>query len=368
MKKIAIIGTAGVPGKYGGFETLVHHLVQEIGNDLEFTVYCSKKMYPPEQRVNTWHGAKLHYLPMNANGAQSVIYDITSIGHAIFTSDVLLILGVSGCIVLPLVRWLTRKKIIVNIDGLEWKRDKWSNVVKRFLKLSERIAVRYAHDTVTDNIALQRYTAQEYGNKSHLIEYGANHVNKESIDNVDFSGQQKVRNYINSHQENYYMKVCRIEPENNIHVVLEAFSEIKKASLVIVGNWNNSDYGKLLKQKYGNVENITLFDPIYNQPVLDQLRCKCKCYIHGHSAGGTNPSLIEAMYLGLPIVAFSVIYNKETTEFKAKYFQNKTDLKNIIERLSVKEVQQVGIDMLEIARRRYTWPIIAKRYTDLMKN
>ncbi|MDE3251012.1 MAG: DUF1972 domain-containing protein, partial [Bacteroidota bacterium] len=124
-KRIAIIGTVGVPAKYGGFETLAEHLVRQMGEEFDITVYCTKKKYRAEERQKTYLGAKLVYLPMDANGIWSIIYDCISIFHALFSADVLLVLGVSGGFMLPFVRRFTTKKLIVSIDGIEWKRDKW---------------------------------------------------------------------------------------------------------------------------------------------------------------------------------------------------------------------------------------------------
>ena len=133
----------------------------------------------------------------------------------------------------------------------------------------------------------------------------------------------------------YAIKVCRIEPENNVHEVLEAFSSLPKHKMVIIGNWNGSQYGRDLRDKYDHSENIFMLDPIYNQRIIDLLRGNAHVYIHGHSAGGTNPSLVEAMYLGLPIVSYGVSYNKTTTEGKALYFKNATDIIDIIQNVKV---------------------------------
>ena len=152
---MAIIGCAGVPARYGGFETLAHHLVRELRRDYRITVYCSAPLYREEERRRRWRGARLLYLPFRANGVQSIVYDIVSILHALFYADRLLILGVSGCILLPFVRLFTRKKIIVNIDGLEWRRNKWSKPVRKFLRLSEYLAVKWAHADIADNRAIQ---------------------------------------------------------------------------------------------------------------------------------------------------------------------------------------------------------------------
>ena len=122
--KVAIIGTAGVPARYGGFETLAHHLVDELHSDYDLTVYCSSSYYHRDERMKEFNGAKLKYVPLNANGLQSIFYDIYSILHALRYADKLLILGVSGCILLPFIKMFTKKKIIVNIDGMEWRRQK----------------------------------------------------------------------------------------------------------------------------------------------------------------------------------------------------------------------------------------------------
>ena len=160
----------------------------------------------------------------------------------------------------------------------------------------------------------------------------------------------------------YALKVCRIEPENNVHMVLEAFKYLPKRTMVIIGNWKNSEYGRKLKSEYSNIRNIILLDPIYDQRTLDMIRGNALLYIHGHSAGGTNPSLVEAMYLGLPVVAFGVTYNKTTTEGKALYFRTVEELKEIIEHTNIATLKIIANNMKSTANRRYTWSIIAKKY------
>jgi glycosyltransferase involved in cell wall biosynthesis len=165
----------------------------------------------------------------------------------------------------------------------------------------------------------------------------------------------------------YATNVCRIEPENNVHEVLEAFSLLPKHTLVIIGNWKNSSYGKVLQEKYSTFRNLILLDPIYDQRTLDVIRGNALLYVHGHSAGGTNPSLVEAMYLGLPVFAFGVSYNLTTTEQKARYFQKSADLKQLVEKTSIYELKEIGSTMKEIADRRYTWEVIASKYELLIE-
>ena len=359
IKKIAIIGTVGVPANYGGFETLTEHLIEDLGRHHEITVYCSGKKYVNAERQTTFLGAKLIYLPLEANGVQSIIYDSISILHALFYADVLLILGVAGAWLLPFVRLFTNKKIIISIDGIEWKRDKWNLLAKWYLFWAESMAVKYSHIDISDNEAIQDYTAARYGTLSRIIEYGADHTmriprNKDAIEKYSFLAKP------------YAFKVCRIEPENNVHLILEAFDKVEKLPLVLVGNWDKSEYGKKLKSKYLGHPNIEILDPIYDQKQLDMLRSNATLYIHGHSAGGTNPSLVEAMFLGLPILAYGVSYNRVTTENKALYFDSSQELIYHIENLYTVKLRQLGQIMHEIALRRYTWAHIAKKYQLLL--
>lgn len=359
-KRIAIIGTVGLPAKYGGFETLADHLVSNLSDKYDFTVYCSKKKYKKEERLLSYKGAKLHYIPLEANGIQSIPYDSLSILHALWNNDVLLILGVAGAWLLPFVRLFTNKKIIISIDGIEWKRDKWSLLAKLYLWWSEKIAVKYSHIDISDNESIQDYTAIRYKTLSRVIEYGADHTMKVSPKSDDFEKYPFLKT-------KYAVKVCRIEPENNVHLVLEAFKIKSEMTLVLVGNWNNSDYGQKLKQKYKNAVNIHLLDPIYEQREIDLIRGNASLYIHGHSAGGTNPSLVEAMYLKLPVLAFKVSYNITTTEGKAVYFSSVEDLVGELNILSERELLNIAHQMSIIAERRYTWKTISRLYELLIK-
>lgn len=362
MKKnnIAIIGTVGLPAKYGGFETLTEHLVEELSDSYDFTVYCSSKKYKNDEKTVNYKGAKLKYLPLDANGIQSIPYDTWSIIHALFTNDVLLILGVAGAWILPFVRLFTNRKIIISIDGIEWRRDKWSLLAKLYLWWAEKIAVKFSHIDISDNESIQDYTALRYKTLSRVIEYGADHAVKTSPTEADFQKHPFLKS-------EYAVKVCRIEPENNVHLVLQAFKETPNHQLVFVGNWNNSDYGKNLKYNYENIPNLFLLDPIYDQREIDVIRGNASLYIHGHSAGGTNPSLVEAMFLGLPIFSYDVSYNKTTTENKALYFKSIEDLKKLILHTQKEELEICAKNLKNVANRRYTWKKVAEKYHYLIK-
>lgn len=352
--KIAVIGTVGLPAQYGGWETLTEQLVRNLPGDCELTVYCSAPHYP--ERPQFFERARLVYLNLKANGVQSIPYDVLSMLHAYRKHDLMLILGVSGCIALPFMRLLSRKPIVVNIDGYEWKRAKWSNFARWFLKLSEAVAVRFAHAVITDNKVLQEYVTAEYNKPSELIAYGgdqarAGEPTEQARQAYPFLGAP------------YAFTVCRIEPENNIHVILEAFAG-SGMPLAIIGNWNHSEYGVQLRKQYEGVSNIHLLDPIYDVEQLSPLRSNATVYLHGHSAGGTNPSLVEAMWLGLPVVAFDVSFNRATTEDQALYFADSASLRKHVQALLGDEPAraQLSARLHEIANRRYRWSVVADQY------
>ncbi|MBL6449867.1 DUF1972 domain-containing protein [Fulvivirga sp. 29W222] len=354
--KIAVIGTVGLPAKYGGFETLVEQLIINLGDKYSFKVYCSSKHYANKSKK--YLGAELVYLPINANGKWSILYDSLSILHALFNSKVLLVLGVSGAFMLPFVKLMTSKIIITNIDGMEWKREKWGKWAKFYLKWQEKLAVKYSHHVISDNIGIKEHVQKSYDKCSTLIAYGGSHAISSTLSNASIQKYQISR-------RSYAFAVCRIEPENNIHVILEAFSKTH-FKLLIVGNWDASKYGIELKCKYKTFSNISLLDPIYDQVKLNELRSNCGIYIHGHSAGGTNPSLVEAMWLGLPIIAFNVNYNRYTTGNKALFFNFSDDLIEILENLpSPPELNKMGKTLQNIAHQNYDWNNISKAYGKL---
>ena len=155
------------------------------------------------------------------------------------------------------------------------------------------------------------------------------------------------------------MSVCRIEPENNCHITLETFKN-NKERLVFIGNWDRNGYSRKLKEEYSGIDNIMLLDSIYDLEILHSLRHNAKYYIHGHSAGGTNPSLVEAMFFGCPILSFDVVYNRETTKNRAHYYSSAEELTALI-------AQGVdnGKELKEVACDEYTWAKIAKEYEAL---
>ena len=359
-KKIAVIGTNGLPGRYGGWDQLLNHLTNDLRDKYSISVYTSS--YDAVDGIREFNGANLPIIPLRANGLQSVPYDIISMVHAIFTKhDVLLVLGTSGCIFFPILKFLN-VKIILNPDGAEWKRGKWNRWIKKFLEVSESLGVRYSSIVISDNKIIQNYIKSNFKKDSFLIEYGGDNAKHISLSKIT-----EARYCIES--ENYAFKVCRIVPENNIDLILEAFSLVD-FKLILIGNWKFSQYGIDVRKKYSEFKNLILLDPIYDQTTLDELRSNCGVYIHGHSVGGTNPSLVEAMSLSLCCLVYDVDYNRETTENSAIYFDSVESLLNKLNHLIDNKIKrnELGVKMLEIAMRRYCWKNIVGKYNELIFN
>lgn len=353
-KKIGIIGTNGLPAKYGGFETLTNYLVRDLSKDFDLTVYCSN-LHKDEQ-LQEYNGAKLVHIPLSANGMQGVLYDIVSILHSLFSMDVLLILGSSGTVVLP-INFFFRKKVVFNFGGLDWQREKWNFIAKKFLKVSEAFGVKYADTIVVDNAVFAEYVKNNYDKESKLIEYGGDHV-------LPANDQGILEKYgINFPQ--YFLSVSRAQEDNYIHFLLDAFVKVPELNLVVISNWKTSPYGKNIKENYSGYQNIKLVDAVYEQVDLDIIRSNAKWYIHTHSACGSAPSLIEAMSLGLPVISYDVPANKSTTEEKAIYFNSTAELINILKKIDEYNSKEYAASMKEIAARRYKWKIISRKYKEL---
>lgn len=355
---VSIVGAVGLPASYGGFETLAENLVRyNLSHKVvdEVTVYCSAKSY--SSRPAQFLGANLRYVGLNANGISSIAYDIISLFSSIWhRADVILLLGVSGAISLPLIRIFSRVRVVTNVDGVEWKRGKWSGITRWFLRVSERMAVAYSHDVVADNAGIADHIMKTYGRSVHVIAYGGDHAVK--MPGRHYEGPALPLRY--------GFALCRIEPENNVSIILEAFAASTALPLVFVGNWTNSSFGRELRQRYAKYTHLYLLDPIYDVGVLRTLRGNAAIYVHGHSAGGTNPSLVEMMHFGLPILAYDCLFNRYTTEDRAIFFEDAGSLLRCLISLNKYEATYIGDEMRRIAQDRYTWDAIGQSYFELL--
>jgi glycosyltransferase involved in cell wall biosynthesis len=351
--RLAIAGIRGLPNNYGGFETLAEYLVEYLAQDIDITVYCSSK--DMDSKLTHYKGARLKYIPVTSHGSLGIVYDTIGLLKAVRNNDAVLFLGFGGGFLMPFLSKKSKKKITLNIGGLDWKRNKWSPFAQKVIKKAEALLINNSSKIVSDNVAIQKYIKDTYDKDSVFIAYGGDQALKQPIDEKSLADYPFLKN-------KYAFTVTRIQQDNNIDMILDSFVAQENIPLVIVGNWNNSEYGKLTKAKYLNKQSVILLDAIYDRTKLDILRSNCTIYIHGHSAGGTNPSLAEAMFLGLPVFAYSSGYNEHTTENKAVYFNDSVELTGILKAYETYNLKEMGNNLQEVAKRCYIWKDVAEQY------
>ena len=353
LMKIAVVGTVGVPARYGGFETLAEQLARHVDHErYGLTIYCERTAYPEVTGHPGFAGHDRKFLPLRANGASSMVHDALAMAHAQFRvkADALLVLGYSGAWFLPLVRLARpRARIITNIDGMEWRRDKFSRPVRWLLRMLEWFAVRFSHEVIADNRALVDLAKQIHGVDARLIAYGGDHSLVNPVKFTDLMA-------------GYALAVARIEPENNCHLILQA-CVLANHPMIFVGNWSSSEYGKELKLRFSGHEQLHLWDPIYDVGKLAFLRANAGVYLHGHSVGGTNPSLVEAVFHHERILAFDCVFNRATLSEAGGYFDNAEQL---AEKLADGRSGLIESGRIDALRQEYVWRNIASAYVAIL--
>lgn len=359
-KKVALIGTNGIPAHYGGIETLAEYLARDLSEDYELYCYCSKT--PKEKQLEAYRNTKLIYLPLKANGWQSILYDGWSILKSLCKHDVLVVLGCSCPFVMPL-KALTKKHIVFNaIGGREADKVRgWKPLGKLEVAIKKGIgkwSVVNSDYIIIDNAANVDSFEKKYQVKPLLAEYGGDHAIAEPIT------EEAKRKYpfLN---EQYDVTVSRAQEDMNIHMVIDAYKQVPERKVVIISNWQKSEYGhKLYAENAGKYPNIILLNAIYDQKELNTIRSNATLYLHTHSMCGTAPSLVEAMYLGLPVICFKVPTNVETTENKSVYFETVPELVDILRGLNESTLIRLKTGLNEIALRRYNWKRISGIYKE----
>jgi glycosyltransferase involved in cell wall biosynthesis len=357
--KLAILGSRGIPNAYGGFEEFAEHLsVGLVERGLEVWVYCSHTH--PYQEPD-YHGVHLIHCkdPEERIGATGqFIYDLNCIldsrrrGFA-----VVLQLGyTSGSI---WHRFLPRKgRVITNMDGLEWRRSKYSAPVRRFLKYAERLAVRHSHALVADSEAIAAYLLETYGAHSTFIPYGAE---------IPESPDPQLLGKLDLEPGNYYLLIARMQPDNHVEEAIKGVLMAKTTlPLVVVGSTANT-HGRYLQTRYNDPQ-IRFIGGIFDRELLNALRHHCKLYFHGHSAGGTNPSLLEAMAASAPICAHDNPFNRAVLGDDAVYFVSCDDVDERINDHHDPDWTSKTIKTnLQKIKTYYTWEGIINQYLRLIK-
>lgn len=348
-----IIGIVGVPGRYGGFETLADYLLNSKRIiSYGAVIYCEKDVV--KAQGGEYKGAKLEPLIWKANGWQSVLYDLSGLLKASRKGGTILILGTSATFIIPFLRILFPKcRYIVNMAGLEWSRSKWGPFARWFLKFNEAVAAKFAHSFITDNQGLTDYILSEYGRSSVLIPYGGDQFIKTNFDKNVYTEFDLP--------EQFDFAMARAQIDNNMDIILDAYTLVS-SNLVFVSNWNSTDYGKKMLIKYGNFKNIKMIGPIYDVEKIKSLYLRSRFYIHGHSAGGTNPVLVESMWAGLPILSYDISFNRHTTQNMSFYFKTAEELKNLLTNITEDAKAECARNLFEVANNIYRWEDILTAY------
>lgn len=357
--KISIVGTHGIPGNYGGFETFAEELsLLLVKNNHEVLVQCDSGSY----QYNNYKGVQLFYSSVTKSRNPFRFY-YEGLLMALRQSDIVLVAGAGGAIFYILNKFY-RKILITNTDGIESKRSKWPITHKLFLKFSEKLAVRLSDFIVADSEAINIYlsaTCKSGKSKIRTIEYGAPIIS---------SYDENILDKYDIHFSRYYLVVCRLEPENNIRMIIDGFlaSETDK-KLIIIGNLSGNKYVAQLIKDYQD-KRIRFLGGIYDKSELSTIRFGCKAYIHGHSVGGTNPSLLEAMGCGNISICHDNVFNREVTGDNQLYFSstdectvriNEVEMMDILQSKKLKESGQSRI------RNLYNWETIVSKYEKLIE-
>lgn len=357
--KIAILGTRGVPNYYGGFEQFAEFFsVYLVQQGHEVYVYNSHN-HPYQEK--TFHGVNILHQndPEHKLGTfGQFIYDFNCIMDSRKRDfDIILQLGYTSNSIWFFL--LPKKPIIItNMDGLEWKRTKYSKPVQQFLKFAERLAAISSDYLVSDSLGIQQFLLKKYKKDSTYIAYGAH-----PFSNPDDS----ILTLYTVQKERYNMIMARFEPENNLDMVLEGVSLSSETTPILVIGNHNTKYGDYLKNKFKYFPHIRFIGAVYNAEHLDNLRWFSNFYFHGHSVGGTNPSLLEAMASKALIMAHNNDFNKGVLKENGHYFSNAQEVKNILETIKKNDNLQLIQNNFDAIVNEFNWNKINGEYLQLFE-
>ena len=363
--KIAFVSTRGIPNNYGGFEQFAEYISVGMAQRGHEVVVYSPKFHPYQE--STYKGVRIKhiYSPETWMGSSvgSFFYDLASLRDALKKEEFDIISEAGYTSIIPAYIWFNVKKrkrpiFTTNMDGLENKRSKFSPMVRRFLDWEEKMAVKYSHYLIADNMGIHDYYKEKYGKESKFLAYGADIHD-------DFKAEYLEEFGLKS--EEYYILIARLEPENNIVMAIEGYLHSKengRRPLIVVGK-TNTPHGKELVEKYGNERNVEFVGGIYDFKKLDSVRHFSKAYFHGHSVGGTNPSLLEAMAAGCFIFAHDNIFNRAVLKENAFYYLSAdkvTEYLNRIDTIAEGSKIQYTARNIEVIRNEYSWESLIDKH------
>jgi hypothetical protein len=352
--RIAIIGTRGIPNFYGGFEQFAEFVsIGLVNKGHDVTVYNSHT-HPFKEKV--FKGVNIIHcydLEDKIGTAGQFFYDLNCIIDSRKRNfDVIIQLGYTSSSIWS--RVFPKKAVLTtNMDGLEWKRTKYSSIVQRFLLYAESLAIKHSDYLISDSIGIQNYIEEKYSKKSTYIPYGAD---------VFENSKESLLSQYNIAPNDYNLLIARLEPENSIEIILDGVLRSSSSRPFLVIGKYESKYGEYLKNKYSADKRVQFLGGIYNQEILNNLRFFSNLYFHGHTVGGTNPSLLEAMASSALICAHENIFNRAILNGSAFYFSNSADVALFLESKCKIDHQKFILDNLDKIKSLYTWDRIINQY------
>ncbi|QIK49165.1 DUF1972 domain-containing protein [Gordonia hongkongensis] len=355
---IALIGTRGVPAAYGGFETAVEEIGRRlVGKGHRVTVYCRDK-----------GGAGRDYLGMTRvvlpavrrKALETLSHTALSVAHsARDRPDVAIVFNAANSPFLPVLRTF-RVPVALHMDGLEWRRSKWGGAGKRFYRGAELFGVRTADALIADSPGIADYYRHQFDARTELIAYGA-----PQLRSADPAGVENL----DLRPNGYHLAVARFEPENHVREIVAGYAKSSATKpLAVVGSAPYSEgYIKEIRQLAQKDSRIRLLGAVYDQKLLDSLYFHAYAYIHGHSVGGTNPSLLRAIGAGTAVIAYDVSFNRAVIEGRGWFFRTEDEVASAVLAAegAAEQVSREGAYLREHASRRYTWDSVAVQYENL---
>ncbi|OOQ57277.1 DUF1972 domain-containing protein [Mucilaginibacter pedocola] len=357
--RIGILGTRGIPNYYGGFEHISEYVSEGlVKKGHSVTVYNSHN-HP--YKADNWNGVDIvHcYDPEYLIGTAGQFgYDFNCLADARKRNfDVVLLMGYTSSSVWGKF-YPKDSTIITNMDGLEWKRSKYSKPVQRFLKYAEKLAVKHSQYYIADSRVIKTYLKDKYSIDSCYIPYGADLLSDHEREQLDNTQAQK---------EDYFLLMARMEPENNIESILEGFnSSTSEKSFKVLGDTGNR-FGKYITHKFKNDERIQFKGSIFDNAAVRSLQNNSYLYFHGHSVGGTNPSLLEAMASEALIAAHDNPFNKSVLSSDAFYFNNAAEVRQLVENVQRHDTEKTMVkNNLHKIQCQFNWPKVIDEYEEFI--
>lgn len=359
--KLAIIGSRGIPANYGGFETFAEEIAVNLVKKYQYevTVVCDADQKQTNEGMEQYKGIKLLYSKYSKS-KNAILFYYDSIKMTADSSDMVYSCGPAGGMFGPIVH-KHGKLLVTNPDGLNWKRAKWNKVVQTAFRTFEYLATKFSDYIACDSYGIEKHIQESYNTKNTFVaEYGAypnSYIGKDSEEINDVLEKYGVK------KGAYHLVVSRLEPENHVHVILEGYTQEKrKYPLLVVGNLKETNYIKQL-QDIAN-DSVLFVGGIYNKKELEIVRSNALDYLHGHSVGGTNPSLLEAMASRNLCICHDNIFNREVVGTNGLFFKTYQDVSNYLHEVEHKtkdfDVMREGVFQKILSY--YTWEAIAAKY------